>query len=88
MHLVLENIKALCTINLDYLRWAAMHCPDFSGLDLAALLHPVHGMDYLLEWMDARCLFGDNGGISFQEYMDVLLEEDHNFGIIDKQEPP
>ncbi len=88
MNLVLENLKTLCTINLDYLRWAAIHCPDFSCLDLAALSHPVYGLDYSLEWMDARCLFGDNGGMSFQEYLDVLLEEDHSFCIVSEQETP
>ena len=88
MYPLFENLKALCTINLDYLRWASMYHPDFPGLDLAILDHPVHGMDYSLAWMDARRLFGDNGGMSFEEYMEVLLEEGHSFENIDKQETP
>lgn len=86
MHPLFENLKALCTINLDYIRWAAMHYPSFSGLELTTLEHPVHRIDPSLEWMDARHLFGENGDMSFEEYFHVLLEEDHNLGIIDKQE--
>lgn len=88
MHPVLENLKTLCTINPDYLRWAAMHYPPFSGLELTVLEHPVHRIDPSLEWMDARRLFGDNGDMSFEEYVEVLLEEDHNLGITHQQETP